>query len=381
MNYQTLNKKDDIIMRLAHYFITEQNYTPMIVNGVKDEIWLENQEGPYKIIRINPNYIHNNEQLDVDLMKLYNVMRQVKRKTVSFSMNALNILLDVNDSIKMVKSKNIDSVVLSSVKDVSNGSLEETFPDIKNKLMLETKGFDLLVNVTNDIGKKTERDNRIFENTFKVKKIVITNILIVLNVLIFLVTFGLSKANLSSLQLLRFGGVYKPLVVSGEVGRLLTGTFLHAGIIHLLFNMYALYLIGTQLETFLGKFKFLGIYLISAISGSLMSCIFNANIVSVGASGAIFGLLGSLLYFGYHYRLYLGSVLKNQIIPIIIFNLLLGFMFSNIDNGAHIGGLIGGFLSSMAFGVAGKSTKKDQINGTITLIIYLMFLSYVVFFR
>ena len=122
------------------------------------------------------------------------------------------------------------------------------------------------------------------------------------------------------------------------------------------------------------------VYLISMISGSLLSCIFS-DAVSVGASGAIFGLLGALLYFGYHYRLYLGSVLKNQIIPLIIANLILGFVISGIDNAAHIGGLIGGYLSMMALGVEGKSDKTEKLNGCIVLMIYFAFLSYVLFFR
>ncbi len=376
-----IDKKDEMIMRLAHYFITEQNYAPIIVNGVKDEIWLQNQDGPYKIIRINANYIHNNEQLDFDLIKLNNVMQQVKKKTVSFSMNALNILLDVNDNLKMIDSKNINSIVIKNLNDIKEQSLTKVFPDIKNKLMLETKGLDLIVNVTNDINSKTEKENKLYEKTFKRKKIVFTNALIFINVVIFMITFVLSASNLSSLNLVRFGANFAPLVKNGELWRLLTCAFLHGGIMHLLVNMYSLYIVGTQVETYIGKYKFLGIYLISAIAGSLMSCIFNPNVVSVGASGAIFGLLGSLLYFGMHYRLYLGSVLRNQIIPIIVLNLILGFLIPGVDNAAHIGGLVGGYLASMAFGVEGKSTKNDIINGAVTTIIYLVFLAYIVFFR
>ncbi len=376
-----VNKKDEMIMRLAHYFITEQNYAPIIVNGVKDEIWLQNQDGPYKIIRINANYIHNNEQLDFDLLKLSNVMHQVKKKTVSFSMNALNILLDVNDNLKIIESKNINSIVIKNLNDLKEQSLTKVFPDIKNKLMLDVKGLDLIVNVTNDINNKTEKDNKLYEKTFKRKKIVFTNAIIFINVLIFMVTFVLSSSNMSAYNLLKFGASFTPLVKSGEVWRLITCAFLHAGIIHLLVNMYSLYIIGCQVETYIGKYKFLAIYLISAVCGSLMSCIFNPNTVSVGASGAIFGLLGSLLYFGMHYRLYLGSVLKNQIIPLIIVNLALGFLINGVDNAAHIGGLIGGYLISIALGIEGKSSKNEIINGTITTIIYVLFLAYIVFFR
>lgn len=381
MSSITMNKKDEMIMRLVHYFITEQNYAPIVVNGVKDEIWLQNQDGPYKIIRINANYIHNKEQFDFDLLKLNNVMRQVKKKTVSFSMNALNILLDVNDSFDMHEAKHIDSVVVKSIQDVEAKPLKEVFPDMNHKLLLDENGLDLIVNVTNDINQKTEQENKLYERTFKAKKIVFTNVLIAVNVFIFFITYMLAGANLTTLQLLRFGGVFDVLVKAGEVWRLVIGTFLHAGIFHLLINMYSLYLIGTQVETYIGKYKFLAIYFISALSGSLMSCIFNINTVSVGASGAIFGLLGSLVYFGYHYRLYLGNVLRNQIIPIILCNLLLGFILTGVDNAAHIGGLIGGYLATMAFGIDGKTQKRDCMNGTITLCLYFVFLIYIVFFR
>ena len=81
-----VSKTDEIIMKLMHYFVTEENYTPIIVNGVKDEIWLENTENYYKIIRINANYIHNIEQYNYDLYKVKKIVAQVKKKTLSFKM-------------------------------------------------------------------------------------------------------------------------------------------------------------------------------------------------------------------------------------------------------------------------------------------------------
>ena len=106
-----------------------------------------------------------------------------------------------------------------------------------------------------------------------------------------------------------------------------------------------------------------------------MSIVFSGN-VSAGASGAIFGLLGSLLYFGYNYRVYLGSVLKSQIIPLIILNLGLGFFIGGIDNAAHIGGLIGGALATIAVGLKHKTSTFERINGVIILLIYIVFLGY-----
>ena len=111
-----------------------------------------------------------------------------------------------------------------------------------------------------------------------------------------------------------------------------------------------------------------------------MSMIFSTGI-SAGASGAIFGLLGALLYFGYNYRVYLGSVIKSQIIPLIILNLGIGFITPGIDNAAHIGGLLGGLGITMALGLKHKTTNFERTNGWIVTLIYVGFLIFMGFFN
>ena len=108
MSTVEINKKDEIVMKLIHYFVTKENYTPIVVTGAKDEIWLENLDAPYEVIRINSNYIHNDDQLKFDLFKIKNITKQIKKKTLSFKMNTLNILLDVNDEVKLDPEKDID---------------------------------------------------------------------------------------------------------------------------------------------------------------------------------------------------------------------------------------------------------------------------------
>ena len=111
--------------------------------------------------------------------------------------------------------------------------------------------------------------------------------------------------------------------------------------------------------------------------GSLLSITIKGGTISIGASGAIFGLMGSLLYFGYHYRLYLSNTLTTQIVPVILINLFLGFSMNGIDNAAHIGGLIGGYLATMIVGIKYKSTKRETINGLIVYSLLIAFLVYV----
>lgn len=374
MSQIVMDNKEKIVMRLVHYLITQENYTPIVVNGVKNEVWLENNEGPYKIVRINSNYIHNKEQYRFDIFKINNIAKQIKKKTLSLKVNVLNIFLDLNDDVKVSEVKNIDSISIKNDKELINNKLiNNAFPSIKTGLIDDKDNVDLLINVTNDINEKTAKDNKVYESVFKPKKIIVTNVIITLCVLVYIL-------QLFNPKLLYLGANISDFVKMGEVYRIITCTFIHAGIIHLLCNMYSLYIIGSQLETFIGKARFIFVYIISAISGSLMSLIFTAG-ASVGASGAIFGLLGSLLYFGYHYRIYLGSVLKNQIIPIIILNILLGFMLPGVDNAAHIGGLIGGYLATVSVGIKNKSNRNEMINGIVVLVIYIAFLVYMGIFK
>lgn len=379
-----INKSDEVVMKLLHYFITEKGYNPIVLHGAQNEIWLENLDEEYKIVRIVSNYIHNDEQLDFDIFKTKNIMKKIKRKTFSFNINALSIFLNLGDNVHFNNEKfgsNLIAIDLKDFNDLENNQMIlKTFPDICKKEETTEDGFNLFMKLTKEINEKNEVEAKKAEDIFTKKKPIITYVLIIINVLVFIAMYVFGNGSRDSITLLMFGANYPMLVRAGDYYRLLTSAFLHIGILHLIFNNYALYVIGSQLESFLGKFKFLVIYLVSAISGSLMSMLFTDGI-SAGASGAIFGLLGSLLYFGYNYRVYLGTVLKSQIIPLIVINLLIGFMTTGIDNAAHIGGLLGGLGMTMALGIKYKTSTFEKINGKIIMIIYMAFLIFMAFFR
>ena len=141
----------------------------------------------------------------------------------------------------------------------------------------------------------------------------------------------------------------------------------------------------TQKETFPNSSDreclfFILIYFISGILGSLFSCVFmSSSTFAIGASGAIFGLLGSIAYFTYYYRATLQGLLRSQILPVILINLGLGLIIPGIDVSAHIGGLIGGILTSMAIGIGDKGRKTDQINGTVVILVMIGFMLYMTF--
>ena len=372
-----LNNKDEMVMSLVHYFVTEENYSPINVQGAKNEIWLENLEAPYKIIRINSEYIHNDEQLNMDLFKISYIIKQIKKKTLSFKMNVLNICLDLSNSVKLESMpKNINSINVKSIDDIkTNKELKEVFPKIETNNFITPTSLDKIIHVPDDINKKTEKENIKYEDVFKPKKIIVTWIFIGICILMFILTTFLT--NNFNLSLVLLGANNRELVLSGEVWRLIASAFLHGSFIHLLINMYSLYIIGSQVETYLGKWRYIVIYLLSALMGNILSIVISGNTISIGASGAIFGLMGSLLYFGYHYRLYLSNTLTSQIIPVILVNLFLGFSMPGIDNAAHIGGLIGGYLATMIVGIKYKSTKRETINGIIVYLLLVAFLVYV----
>ena len=374
MSSISMDKKDEIVMKLVHFLVTKENYTPIVVNGVRNEVWLENVEGPYKIIRINSNYIHNKEQFNFDIYKTNNVARQIKKKTLSWKMNVLNIFLDLNDDVKLDSIDHIDNIKVNDTQDlVHNQTVVEAFPNIEKDIINADNEVDLIVNVTNDINSKTAKENRKYEEVFKPKKIVVTYALIALCTLVYILQILFPS-------LTTLGAVNGSLVRSGQVYRLVTGIFMHGSIWHLLCNMYSLYVIGCATENYFGKKKFLLIYLVSGIIGSMFSCIFNTS-WSLGASGAIFGLMGALCYFGYYYRLYMGKALYSEIIPVIILNLSLSLIVSNIDFYAHIGGLIGGVFITMSLGIKNKTDKQSSINGWITFGILFVFILYMLFFR
>ena len=362
-----LTDNDEITMKLVHYFVTKENYQPIIVNGAENEIWLENIDKPYGVIRINANYIHNNDQLQYDLFRSKSIIKQIKRKTFSLTCDMLNIQINLGENVELtsIDDKHIDSIFITSAND---SKILEIFPEIKNDMVDKGDAVDFFLNVTKDINEATEKKNKLYEKTFGKKTIIATYVLIAINVLIYLLT----EANPS--LIVQFG-MNKLAFQNGEYYRIITAAFFHGGLVHLACNMYSLYVIGNQIETLLGKIKFLIIYFISAISASLLSGLLTTSL-SVGASGAIFGLLGALLYFGYHYRLYLGNSLIYNVIPVIILNLAIGFSIPNVDNFAHIGGLLGGVFSSMMVGIEGKTDKTDRINGFIITTVFIAFLVY-----
>ena len=149
---------------------------------------------------------------------------------------------------------------MEDAKEIKDAKILEAFPNINDKLIKDANGLEFIMNVTKDINKKTEENNRTYEKTFSPKKLALTPLIIIACIVMFVITCvvqGISAIEgVTSTVAIKLGANYLNAVEQGEIWRLITHMFLHGSLIHLLVNMYSLFVLGTQLETFIGKLKF-----------------------------------------------------------------------------------------------------------------------------
>jgi membrane associated rhomboid family serine protease len=166
-----------------------------------------------------------------------------------------------------------------------------------------------------------------------------TYVLIGINVLIFLGSGGFTVSGGGNNAVFTDFALHGPDVADGDYWRLITAGFLHSGLLHIGFNMYILWWLGQMLEPSLGHIRFLALYFTSLLAGSLGALLLSPNAWTVGASGAIFGLMGAAFVLQYARGI---NPMQSGLGPIIIINLALGLVIANVSIGGHIGGLIGG---------------------------------------
>ncbi|WP_100010654.1 rhomboid family intramembrane serine protease [Lentibacillus sediminis] len=204
------------------------------------------------------------------------------------------------------------------------------------------------------------------EQLFTFGKPFFTYILLAVNLLVFFL-LERNGSSTSVEDLIDFGAKYNPAIIAdGEWWRIITSMFLHIGFLHLFMNMLAVYYIGSLVERIFGSFRFIVIYFLAGIGGGLASFAFSAN-VSAGASGALFGLFGALLFFGLlHKRIFFQTMGMNVLVLIGI-NIVFGFSIQQIDNAAHLGGLFAGFIAA---GVCNMPKRRKLGKQLIAAIVY-----------
>jgi membrane associated rhomboid family serine protease len=178
----------------------------------------------------------------------------------------------------------------------------------------------------------------------------VTYALIAINVIAFLTEqgqFAISSSGIHG-KVVEEGVLYRGGIAEGEYWRLITSGFLHENLLHIGFNMYLLYLLGLMLEPAIGSVRFAVIYFTALLAGDFGALLATAA-PSLGASGAIFGLMGAAAV---ELRARQRSIMESGIGGLIIINLIFSFAFPNISVGAHVGGLIGGALAALAIRTA-----------------------------
>jgi len=205
-------------------------------------------------------------------------------------------------------------------------------------------------------------------------RISVTRVLIGVNILIYLamVVAGVSPVAPTSQDLVKWGASYGPYELSGEWWRVFTAMFVHIGVIHILLNMLCLSNLGPLAERLFGPRKFLALYVMSGVGGNVLSVGLHPQIVAAGASGAIFGIAGTLLALVHLRNIPALATLRDRmgrsrglgVGGFIVYNLVYGFANSGIDNAAHIGGLVIGCLIGLTVPIVGSDTGRAALRQT-----------------
>ena len=189
------------------------------------------------------------------------------------------------------------------------------------------------------------------------KKAPATSIIILINLLMLFVT--LVNGGFASLTLYKLGAIWAPAVKAGEYYRLLTGMFLHGSVIHFISNaVIGLYVLSSALERLVGTKKFLMIYFLSGLGSGLL-VVFTSNNLTIGASGAIFGALGALLYLTIYRRDLISAQDSSSIRGLAMINIVFTFLMPGISIAGHVGGIATGFILSFIFIKRNKIQKKE----------------------
>jgi rhomboid protease GluP len=386
MNY----REDYVFWRLATFFVADQGYriVQLFENG--KELWLEKLENKkvpiIRLLRMDLDWsIAMQRDIDFSAVNGERIRKQVGRSELIIHNIYISQFPPVDDYEDRLREPyvhpNGNKTIVNSVLLTS----EEYEAGLRRVSLL--MGSDINFTIENEYSeqaveaqkqlalehaaKKAKSEREIFNYG----KPFFTYVFIALQVVMF-VLLELSGGSTNTSTLIRFGAKFNPYIYEGEWWRFFVPIFLHIGFLHLAMNTMALYFLGTAVERIFGNVRFLFIYLFAGVTGFIASFIFSSN-VSAGASGAIFGCFGALLYFCLIYPKLFFRTMGPSVIMVLVFNLIFGFSISSIDNAGHLGGLAGGFLAA---GVTHFPKKRKLIMQftflAFTAILILSSLSY-----
>ncbi|MEH7178746.1 rhomboid family intramembrane serine protease [Neobacillus vireti] len=375
-----LNVKEDYLFwKLAHFFISGQGYRIIQLFENQKELWLEkleNKKAP--IIRLLRQDLDWSNSMQRDIEFTASNGEKVRKQIGRSELSVVNIYISQFPPVDDYEFRLQHPFIFPQGKKTIVNSVLLTREQYEAGLevLSERIGTAVTFSVPNeysehevDLQKKAALDSAL--QVVKEEKEIFTNgrpfytyFFLVIQVAVFLL-LEIQGGSTNTSTLIKYGAKFNPLIFAGEWWRFITPIFLHIGFLHLAMNSLALYFLGPAVERIFGSTRFLFIYLFAGISGVIASFIFSPNI-SAGASGAIFGCFGALLYFALIYPKLFFRTMGPSVITILIFNLIFGFTVSIVDNAGHLGGLAGGFLAAGIMHFPNK--KKPFLQLLFTLV-------------
>ncbi|WP_353050124.1 rhomboid family intramembrane serine protease [Bacillus sp. ISL-41] len=367
-----------LLWKVAEFLIVKKEYRILQISQEHGELWLEKTENKHsQVVRLLHYNLDWSNWLLRDIGMTAENGDRIRRKLAKGDLKILNLYFSVYPPVddyefriaEPALSDNGKVTVESILVDRANASealikIENRFDgQIEIELAEEFTVDDVESTKRNALSKAVGRAKE-EQSVFNYGKPFFTYLFIAVQVLMFLVLEAAGGSTDTS-TLIKFGAKFNPLILEGEWWRFFTPIIIHIGFLHLFMNTLALYYLGMMVERLYGNMRFLFIYIISGFSGVLASFIFSPNL-SAGASGAIFGCFGALLYFGVAKPRLFWRTLGLNILVVLGINLAFGFTIPGIDNAGHIGGLVGGFATAGIFHLPKK--KRPMLQGAFLVI-------------
>ena len=362
--------------RLVDFLVTECQYKIIYLSEDQQEIWLEEQSGAikYPVIRLFRIDLDWSNWLSRDMertsLNAERIRRTLRNRSLKVESMYITAFPPVDSFAHLIDKPFISADKKVEIKTVLlDRSIEEwelaghtiadlnVVPDTEEErnAQIETYKEDVFTHI-----KQHEQEER---QLLHFGKPFISYLFIAIQIIMFFLMEG-SGGSTNSETLINWGAKVNYLIADGEWWRLITPIFLHIGILHLIMNSIALYYVGPLIERIFGNSRFLFIYLFAGFSGVFASYLLSPSL-SAGASGAIFGCFGALLYFAWQFPKLFFRVMGWNVIIIIIINLIFGFTIQGIDNAGHIGGLVGGFLATAIVHFPKKKSWKIQLSALV----------------
>ncbi|MYL33471.1 rhomboid family intramembrane serine protease [Pontibacillus yanchengensis] len=368
--------------RLAADLIVNHDYEILQMLEDKHEVWLEQRiKGKTNVVRLSHKMFDWSNQLKQDQTVLDENIKRVLKVVGGRQVHVHNVYIakypPVDDWNEWKDTRSLPGRKKGTVQTfyIDEQSRELEINQLYRSLQLKEKNFPapsefemeqmveyLKQSIRNNHTKKQQQR----EQVFFYGKPLFTYVLIVINLLLF-GWLEYQGGSTNTYTLIQYGAKYNPAIIDGEWWRIVFSMFLHIGFFHIMLNMLALYVLGTAVERMFGSIRFIVIYFIGGIIGGLASFAFTPN-VAAGASGAIYGLFGALLFFGTVYKTLFFRTIGTNVIIILILNIVFSIMVPQVDNGAHLGGLVGGFLASSLVHFPNKREVGKQLVSFLLII-------------